>query len=152
MPILLAVVTVIQSLQEFLKMPVQLRSRNLAYTQLPKVLFWWSGLILIQQRMQLNKQRLVESVEGITLDQVAASLDAGVVDSSARSRVKELTEMAASNIQQANANISTGNMILSVSSMSTRSSSFNTNSNSNSNNNSMIAILTSPRSATFVKH
>ncbi len=106
MPILLAVVTVIQSLQEYLKMPVQLRSRNIAYTHLSKVLFWWSGLTLIQQRMQINKQRLVDSVEGIILDQVTAALDSGVNDSSTRNRMRELAEMVAMNAQQAPANAS----------------------------------------------
>ena len=65
MPVLLSIVTVLESIFEYNKMPLLLRSTNVAYSKLKKVLFWWTGLTLIQQRMPQNKMQMVAMVESI---------------------------------------------------------------------------------------
>ena len=70
MPVLLSIVTVLESIFEYNKMPLLLRSTNVAYSKLKKVLFWWTGLTLIQQRMPQNKMQLVNLIESILYDRL----------------------------------------------------------------------------------
>ncbi len=75
MPVLLSFVTVLDSVFEYNKMPLKQRCSNIAYSKLKQVIFWWSGLTLIQQRMPQNKYRLVTTIEGILYDQISVMVE-----------------------------------------------------------------------------
>ena len=75
MPTLLSFVTVLESITEYNKLPLKLRTMNITYSKLKQVMFWWSGLTLIQQRMPQNKFRLVSTVEALLYDQISVLLE-----------------------------------------------------------------------------
>ena len=62
-PIVLAIVAVIEFAVQYMQLESELPAANATTLALTRVLVWWDGLSLIQQRMPAAKDRLVDVVE-----------------------------------------------------------------------------------------
>ena len=62
-PVLLAVVALIEFFVTFFQLEKQILSYNAAAGSLQKLLHWWEGLDLMQQQLRQNKDRLVNDAE-----------------------------------------------------------------------------------------
>ena len=86
-PIVLAVVAVIEFSVQYMQLESELPAANATTLALTRVLVWWDGLSLIQQRMPSSKHKLVDLVETALLLQ-----EEGFVQGALASLGKEAAE------------------------------------------------------------
>lgn len=70
-PVVLALVAMVEGFVEFRQLPLRLSMANMTYTRLKRTKVWWNGLSVLQKKLPNNKNRLVEHVEDTIFTQIS---------------------------------------------------------------------------------
>jgi len=71
-PILFAIATIPQAILKFYELPLKIQRANASFAFMKKLLLWWTGLSLMEQRVHENKTKLVLDLEDMLLADISA--------------------------------------------------------------------------------
>ncbi|GMH73040.1 hypothetical protein TrLO_g12039 [Triparma laevis f. longispina] len=70
-PVVLALVAMVEGFVEFRQLPLRLSMANMTYTRMKRTKVWWNGLSVLQKKLPNNKNRLIEDVEDTIFTQIS---------------------------------------------------------------------------------